>query len=58
MKCIKIDKEEDKIKEFIKLPIKIYSRKDNMEDKKEIEKLLKGIHPLSKYFSLDKFLIY
>lgn len=58
MKCVKFNQEKEKIKEFIKLTKKLYSKKDNMENQEEIKKILTTTHPLSKYFSLDKFLIY
>ena len=58
MRCIKFDKENNYIKEFINLPKKIYTKKDNMEDSGTIKSLLLEDHPLSKYFTLNKFLIY
>lgn len=58
MEYIKFAYEKKYIKDFVKLPEKIYSKSENMESKKEIRKLLLDIHPLSKYFHLDKFLIY
>ena len=58
MKCIKFDKEEKYIKDFIKLPKKLYTKKDNMEESNTIQDLLLGRHPLSSYFKLTKFLIY
>ena len=57
MKYIKFNYERNFIQEFTKLPKKIYIKSENMENEKEIEKLLLNIHPLSKYFKLDKFLI-
>ncbi len=36
----------------------IYDSSDNMEDPDSIKKILKGEHPLSKYFALAKFLVY
>ena len=58
MKYIKFEYEKKYIKDFIKLSKKIYSDSENMESEKEIKALLLGNHPLSKYFHLDKFLIY
>ena len=58
MKCIKFDKEDNYLKDFIDLPKKLYTKKDNMEDPNTISDLLLGKHPLSKYFTLNKFLIY
>ena len=58
MKLVKFDKEEKYIKDFVKLAVQIYDSDDNMEDPDSIKKILKEEHPLSKYFSLAKFLIY
>ena len=58
MKCIKFTKEEKYLKEFIDLPKKLYTKKDNMEDSNTILDLLLEKHPLSHYFTLNKFLIY
>ena len=58
MKCIKFNEEENYIKDFLELPNKLYTNKDNMEDPKLIRRLLLNRHPLSKDFKLNKFLIY
>ena len=58
MKLVKFDSEEKYIKDFVKLATQIYDASDNMEDPDSIKKILKGEHPLSKYFSLAKFLVY
>ncbi len=58
MECIKFEYEEKYIKDFIKLATKIYSKDDNMENPDTMKSLLLDKHPLSKYFHLDKFLIY
>ena len=58
MKCIKFDKETNYINDFIKITKKIYDKNDNMEDESTIKSILLAKHPLSKYFKLDKFLIY
>ncbi len=58
MKCIKFEQEEKYIKDFIYLPKQLYSKKDNMEDPNTIKELLLNKHPLSKYFKLNKYLIY
>ena len=52
MKCIRFDKEDKYIKDFIDLPKKLYTKKDNMEDSSTIKSLLLEEHPLSKYFKL------
>lgn len=57
MKLIKFDKEDKYIKEFVKLAAKIYDANYNMEDPDTMKKILKEEHPLSKYFTLDKFLV-
>ena len=58
MKCIRFDKEKKYIRDFIDLPKKLYSKKNNMEDSNNILNLLLEKHPLSNYFNLTKFLIY
>ena len=58
MECIKFEYEREYIKDFIKLPKMLYTKKDNMEDPKMIKKILLDQHPLSKYFKLSKFIIY
>jgi hypothetical protein len=58
METIKFDKEDKYVNDFIKLANKIYDKNDNMEDPNTIKSLLLEKHPLSKYFKLDKFLIY
>ena len=58
MKCIKFTNEENYINDFINLPKKLYTKKDNMEDPDTIKRLLLEEHPLSKDFNLNKFLIY
>ena len=58
MKCIQFDQEEKQIKDFISFPKKLYTKKDNIEDPHTMRDLLEGKHPLSKYFHLNKFVIY
>lgn len=58
MKLVQFDKEKQYIKDFIKLTRKLYSKKNNMEDKKNIESFLLENHVLNKYFKLNKFLVY
>ncbi|MCR4688539.1 MAG: hypothetical protein K5745_03200 [Saccharofermentans sp.] len=58
MKLVKFEKEERCIKDFIKLAVKLYRADENMEDPDSIRKILMGEHPLSKYYSLAKFLVY
>lgn len=56
MNCIQFNDESNYIKEFIKLPKKLYVG-DNTEDSKEVKEILEGNHPLCKYFTLYKFLV-
>lgn len=58
LKCIKFEHERKYIKEFLSLPKMLYGKEDNMENPSEVEKLLLETHPLSKYFTMHKFLIY
>ena len=58
MNIVKFDNEKKYIKDFLSLPKMLYSTDDNMEDADSVKKFLTGIHPLSKYFKLDKFLVY
>ena len=58
MNCIHFTNEEKYINDFIKLPKKLYSKSDNMEDAKDMKALLKGEHPLSSYFKLYPFVVY
>ena len=57
MEFIQFDRETNYIRDFLSLPRMLYTSKDNMEDPGGVKKFLLGTHPLSKYFSLDKFLI-
>lgn len=56
--CIKFEQEKEYIRDFLELPKLLYGKNDNMENSGEMETLLRGTHPLSKYFTLHKFLIY
>ena len=58
MEFIQFDREKKYIRDFLSLPKSLYTSKDNMEDPDGMKKFLLGTHPLSKYFKLDKFLIY
>lgn len=58
LKIQKFDKEDKFIKDFLKLPVMIYSSSDNMEDKDSMRAILEDRHPLSKYFRLAKFIVY
>ena len=58
MKIISFDYEDTYIRDFIKLPKKIYNGKDNCEDPIVMKKILLDKHPLSNNFKLNKFLIY
>ncbi len=58
METIKFDKEDKYVEDFLKLVTKLYDKNDNMEDVDNMRSILLEKHPLSKYFKLDKFLIY
>ncbi|MGN0634640.1 MAG: hypothetical protein ACI4I5_00310 [Acutalibacteraceae bacterium] len=58
MRCIRFDKEKKYVEDFLSLPKRLYAADRNMEDPKQTKQLLLGTHPLSKYFTLDKFLVY
>lgn len=58
MECIQFQEEKRYIKDFLHLPKQIYKSDFNTENPKEVKSLLLGKHPLSKYFTLHKFLIY
>ncbi len=55
---IKFQNEKHYIKAFLALPKRLYSTGTCMEDQNEVKSLLLNTHPLSKYFTLDKFLIF
>lgn len=58
LECIKFEQEKKYIRDFLALPKILYSREDNMENPGEVERLLRGKHPLSGYFTMHKFLVY
>lgn len=58
MKCIKFEKEDQYVDDFIGLTYKIYDKQHNMQDDSELRSLLLGSHIFSKYFELDKFCVY
>ena len=58
MECVRVDKDEKRIGDFLSLAKSLYTKKDNMESPDSVRKLLTGEHPMSKYFSLDAYLIY
>ncbi len=58
MKCIEFSDEEKHIKDFLSLPKRLYSRKNNTEDSSNVRSILTGTHTLSKYFKIRKFLVY
>lgn len=58
MECIRFETEEKYIKDFLRLPKMLYTKKTNTENPKEIECFLRGTHALSSYFTLHKFLVY
>lgn len=58
MEYIKFDNENKYINLFVNFTNKIYTKKEQTIDKKELIDLLKGKHALNKYFKMDKFLIF
>ena len=58
MKVVKFTNEKRYINDFLKLSKQLYNNHDNTEDSKEVRNLLLDKHPLSKYFSLNKFIVY
>lgn len=57
MNYVQFNDEKKYIRDFIRLPQKLYLE-NNVENSKEIRKILEGKHPLNKYFNIYKFLIY
>ena len=57
MEIISVGSDKQNIKKFTDLPKKLYSKKDNMESISQMKSLLEKTHPLSKYFTLDAYLI-
>ena len=58
MKLIEFTNEENYIKDFLSLPKKLYTKKDNMEDSNTMKSILLNKHPLSNDFKLNKYLVY
>ena len=58
MKLVKFEYEENYIDEFINLTKKLYTKDKNMEDESNIKSFLTDNHYLSKYFKLNKYLVY
>ena len=58
MEIVSTHNNKKAIKDFLSLPEKLYSRGDITEDTSDMKKFLLGEHLLSKYFTLDPFVIY
>lgn len=58
MKLIKFDQETNYINDFINITKELYNNKNNTESVNTIKQFLNNNHPLSKYFKLNKFLVY
>ena len=58
MKIIKFDTEKKYVNDFLSLPKKIYTKKNNTEDRDTVKQLITNTHPLNKYFKLTKFIVY
>ena len=57
MNYVQFNSEKKYVQDFISLSKRLY-KKDNTESSKEIKSILKGRHPLCKYFRLYKYLVY
>lgn len=55
---VRVNQEKKYVKDFVELPRRLYSSKDNMEDPEQMRSILMGEHPLCRYFELRKFLVY
>lgn len=55
-KVVELDKQEEYIKKFLKLPKKLYSKKELMQNVEEEREILEGNHILSNYFEVHSFL--
>ena len=58
IRCIEFNHETEYVQDFIDLPKRLYSKTKNMENPQTTKQLLLGTHPLSKYFELQKFVVY
>lgn len=58
MKLVRFTDEDRYVKDFLKLPKMLYGSSNNTEDPSSMKSILLSTHPLSKYFSLDRFLVY
>jgi len=56
-KVIKFEKETEYIEKFLDLPIKIYSKKEIMQNRNEEMEILTETHVLSRYFQIYRFLV-
>ena len=57
-KIIKFKDEEKYINDFLKLPQSLYDKKSRIQNIKDENKILRGTHNLSGYFSVEKYLCY
>ena len=58
MKIVRVLPDSIIIKDFLSLPKMLYTKQDNMENEKEVEKLITGTHVLSKYFEVYPYVCY
>ena len=58
MECVKVQKDQKRIKDFIGLAKRLYDKTAYMESASSVRQLLLGEHLLSKDFTLDAYLIY
>jgi hypothetical protein len=57
-KLVTFDKEENYIRDFLKIPKELYSKSEIVQNEKEERELLTEKHLLSKYFKIYKFIVY
>lgn len=55
--AVKFDQEENFTKMFLELPKRLYASQELMQNEAEEQKILSGTHPLSRYFTIHKFLV-
>ena len=58
MQCVSVTDNRKYVRDFLSLPDKLYSKKENMESRETVRHLILGEHVLSKYFDLTAFVIY
>lgn len=54
---IRFDRQEEAIRQFLDLPKRLYRPQELMQNEAEERAVLLGTHPLSQYFTVEKFLV-